>query len=154
MQQFENVIDIKAFLPHREPMLMVDYIFELSSQNVKTFLEIKQENIFVNQNGFFEEAGLIENAAQTCSAIVGQTFFVDENGSVLEDIEVIGFISGIKKVKLYALPKVGEQIITSCVLESRFDAEGYSICSMICTTTRDEETLFEAEINLFIQEKK
>lgn len=151
MKQFQNTIDIKNFLPHRAPMLMVDFIFELSEQNVKTVFEIKEDNLFV-ENNTFAEIGLIENAAQTCSSIVGQSFFLDENYALKENVEVIGFISGIKKAKIYGLAKVGETIQTSAVLSSRFDGEGYCICTMDCKITNDEKLIFEAEINLFIKE--
>ncbi|MEQ3661623.1 MAG: ABC transporter permease [Flavobacterium sp.] len=153
MEKQENTIDIKNFLPHRAPMLMVDFIYELSDQNVKTIFEIKENNIFV-ENGYFTEVGLIENAAQTCSSIVGQSFFLDENHEVKKDVEVIGFISGIKRAKIYSQPKLGNTIQTDAVLASRFDADGYSICTMNCQTYNKEVLIFEAEINLFIQEKK
>nr|WP_294935007.1 ABC transporter permease [uncultured Flavobacterium sp.] len=153
MEQYENTIDIKHYLPHRKPMLMVDWILELNTQEVKTVFEIKQENLFV-ANNVLAEVGLIENAAQTCSSIVGQSFFLDENQEVKEDVEVIGFISGIKKVKVLDLPKVGSTIDTHAILNSRFDTDDYSICTMLCSTFCNEVLLFEAEINLFIQEKR
>jgi 3-hydroxyacyl-[acyl-carrier-protein] dehydratase len=153
MTQYNNTIDIKHYLPHREPMLMVDFIYELSNQSVKTVFEIKEGNLFV-ENGVFAEIGLIENAAQTCSSIVGQSFFLDDNHELKEGVEVIGFISGIKKIKVLGLPKLGETINTSATLASRFDADGYSICTMLCEIHKNEKLLFEAEINLFIQEKK
>ncbi|WP_300565739.1 ABC transporter permease [Flavobacterium sp.] len=153
MEQYVNTIDIKQYLPHRKPMLMVDWILQLNNHEVKTIFEIKSENIFV-ENGIFAEVGLIENAAQTCSSIVGQSFFLDENHKVKDDVEVIGFISGIKKVKVIALPQVGSTINTNAVLHSRFDNDHYSICTMACTTFCNDELLFEAEINLFIQEKR
>ncbi|WP_136668247.1 ABC transporter permease [Flavobacterium sp. H122] len=152
MEFLQNVIEIQNYLPHRAPMLMVDFILDLNDHEVKTVFKIKPDNLFADANGF-SEAGLIENAAQTCSAIVGQTFFLDENQKVKEDVEVIGFISGIKKAKVYALPKMDETITTEAVLHSRFDGENYSICTMLCKTTMDKELLLEAEINLFIQEK-
>ncbi len=152
MHTYENTIEIQNFLPHRAPMLMVDLILELSHQNVKTIFEIKKDNLFVADN-CFAETGLIENAAQTCSAIVGQTFFLDDNNEVKENVEIIGFISGIKKISIYKLPKVGEVIRTEAVLNSRFDADNYCICTMKCETFVEDEILFETEINLFIQEK-
>lgn len=153
MEQFENVVDIKLFLPHREPMLMVDYILELTPTEVKTIFEIKEDNLFV-ADGFFSETGLVENGAQTCSSIVGQFFFLDENQQVKEDVEVIGFISGIKKITVHELPEVGSTITTNSVLLSRFDTDEYSIGTMTCQTFCEEVLLFEAEINLFIQEKR
>lgn len=151
MQQYTNTIAIQDYLPHRAPMLMVDFIFELSHQEVKTVLEIKTDNIFV-ENGVFAEIGLVENAAQTCSAIVGQSFFLDENQEVKEGVKVIGFISGIKKVKVHDLAKVGDVIQTNSVLVSRFDTDSYSICTMSSETYIEDKLIFEAEMNLFIQE--
>lgn len=148
----ETVIDIQKFLPHRKPMLMVDYITELTASNVKTVFKIESDNLLVDSE-FFSESGLIENAAQTCSAIVGQTFFLDEKGDVKEDVEVIGFISGIKKATVYQLPQINETIRTEALLSSRFDTEAYSICTMLCNSFLNNELIFEAEINLIIQEK-
>ena len=151
MKQYINTIAIQDYLPHRAPMLMVDLILELSNQKVKTVLEVRKDNIFV-ENNVFAEIGLVENAAQTCSSIVGQSFFLDENQKVKEGVKVIGFISGIKKVKIYNLAKVGDEILTNSVLVSRFDSDGYSICTMSTETYVDNKLIFEAEMNLFIQE--
>lgn len=148
----QNIIEIQNYLPHREPMLMVDVIHELTDQEVKTVLEIKSDNIFV-ANGVFAEVGLIENAAQTCSAIVAKSYYVDENDEEKQDVNVIGFISGIKKLKVFDVAKVGDVIQTTAVLVSRFDAEGYRICTMSCTTFNKQNLIFEAELNLFLKEQ-
>lgn len=149
MQHYENTIAIQNYLPHRAPMLLVDLILELNELEVKTIFEIKEDTLFV-ENNVFAEIGLIENAAQTCSAIVGKSYYIDENDEK-KDINVIGFISGIKKLKVYQLPNVGEAIHTNAILDSRFDFEDYSVCRMLCTTFYDATLLFEAEINLFIR---
>ena len=143
-------IDIKKFLPHREPMLMVDTIIALAEDKVTTTFRIEPDNIFV-EAGKFTSVGLIENAAQTCSAIVGKDYFeeddVDGTGTKL-----IGFISGIKKVEVHKLPEVNTEIVTKSVLISGFEAEGYSICSMECKSYLNEELLVSCVMNLFIQE--
>lgn len=148
----ENRIDIQNFLPHRIPMLMVDYITQLTSESVDTVFEIKENNIFLNQNEF-AEVGLIEHAAQTCSSIVGQTFFLDSNNNVKDDVQVIGFISGIKNARIYSLAKIGEIITTNANLISRFDTDNYAICTMKCNSYIKDKHIFEAEINLIIQEQ-
>ena len=58
----ENHINIHHFLPHREPMLMADYILELTPEKVITSFKIKSDNIFLQDNQF-TEAGLIEHSA-------------------------------------------------------------------------------------------
>jgi len=144
-------IDIKHYLPHRKPMLMVDMITSMDDENVLTFFEIRPDNIFVS-DGIFAESGLIENAAQTCSAIVAKDYYVDENNEDKEDVEVIGFISALKTLKIHALPKAGYLIHTQATLASKFITESYTLCTMRCTTTCEEELLLEGEINLFIQQ--
>ncbi len=150
--EFTN-IDISKFLPHRAPMLMVDMIHKLSDNEVVTSFLIKKENIFVKNNTFLE-AGLVENAAQTCSSIVGKDFFLDDNFETKEDVKVIGFISAIKKVAIYKCPNVNQEIQTIANLVSRFDSDEYSICTISCNSYCKEEKLLEAELNLFVQEIK
>ncbi len=141
----ENIINIHNFLPHRDPMLMADYILELTKEKVVTSFEILKDNIFVHNNELVE-AGLIENLAQTCSSILGQSFFKNPE----TDTKVIGFITNIKKIELFALPKVGDKIISKASLISQFE----NICNIFCETFNNDELLIRAEINLFIQEVK
>ncbi|WP_379968140.1 ABC transporter permease [Epilithonimonas sp. UC225_85] len=141
----ENLINIHNFLPHRKPMLMTDYILELTEEKVITSFEIKPDNIFV-LNHEFVESGLIENVAQTCSSILGQSFF--QNPDV--ETKVIGFITNIKKIEIFALPKVGDTIISKASLISQYE----NICHIFCETFINEKLLIRAEINLFIQELK
>ena len=141
----DNIINIHHFLPHREPMLMVDYILELTQEKVETSFEISADNIFVHNNEFVE-AGLVENLAQTCSSILGQSFFKGPH----DDTKLIGFITNIKKIELFALPKVGERIISKASLISQYE----NICNISCESFKNDELLIKAEINLFIQELK
>ncbi|WP_394674893.1 ABC transporter permease [uncultured Chryseobacterium sp.] len=138
----ENIINIHHYLPHREPMLMADYILELTKEKVVTSFEVLESNIFVHNN-HLAEAGLIENAAQTCSSILGQSFFKSDS-----ETKVIGFITSIKKIEVFGLPKVGDTIISRASLISQFE----NICHIFCETFTGDELLIRTEINLFIQE--
>ncbi len=147
-----QLIDIHRFLPHRAPMLMVDYISEENDEDVKTVFTIKEDNIFIQEN-LLIESGLVENAAQSCSAIVAKSYFLDENNEEIKGVKIIGFISGIKKLKINKLPKVGDTIEMNGILGSRYDAEGYSLCTISCKTYLKQELLLEAEINMFIRQE-
>lgn len=136
-------INIQEYLPHREPLLMVDGIIELCKEKVITRFSIQAENIFLLNNQL-QESGLIENMAQTCASIVGQSFFDDQSS----DTKVIGFITSIKKVNIFALPHLGQEIITKAKLVSQYE----NICNVSCETFCEDELLGTAEINLFIQE--
>lgn len=151
MNRFQN-LDITKFLPHRKPFLMVDDVLSIDDEHVATSFKIESSCIF-NDNGYFNEVGLVENAAQTCSAIVGKSYFEDD------DIEgkgtkLIGFISAIKNVTIKECPKVNTTIISKANLKSRFDTDAYSICTLECIISQDDKELVSCEMNLVIQELK
>ena len=127
-------------------MQMVDTITDISNTHVVTEFEVKSTCIFVEE-GKFAEVGLIENMAQTCSAIVGQFLFGIEDTSNY----VIGYISAIKKLELFALPKVQEVVRTEADLLSRFDTDEYYICSMRCNAFVGDILMATAEMNLVIK---
>jgi predicted hotdog family 3-hydroxylacyl-ACP dehydratase len=150
MKETSKSVNINHYLPHRTPMLMVDFILEIDDEKVETVFEVKTENIFL-KNDFFTESGLVENMAQTCSMIVAKDYFIDENNNDKPKANVIGFISGIKALKIYSLPKAGSTIVTKAILVSKFINDSYSLCTIKCKTLKAEEILLEGEITLFIQ---
>lgn len=152
-KETSNPVDIKKYLPHRAPMLMVDMILEMDDEKVETTFEIKEGNMFL-ENGFFIESGLVENMAQTCSSVVAKDYFIDENKKDKTGVNVVGFISGIKTLKIHILPQVNDVIYTKALLVSKFITDSYSLCTMKCQTFRADELLLEGEITLFIQENK
>jgi predicted hotdog family 3-hydroxylacyl-ACP dehydratase len=142
MDQNSGFIDIQDFLPHRQPMLMVDHVVEICKEKVTTTFKVSENNIFLYNNQL-QESGIIENMAQTCSSIVGQSFFEENNNT-----KVIGFITSIKKVSIFSLPNLGDEIITKASLVSQYE----NICMISCETFVGDQLLGNAEINLFIQE--
>ena len=150
MKSTREHIDIKKFLPHRKPMLMVGELLHIDDNTVTTTFHISKDCIFINDN-ILTESGLIENAAQACSAIVGQSYFA------IDDLEgegnkLVGYISAIKKVEIFKLPKIGETISTKAQLLSRIDSGSMTICSMECTTFINTELIVACTLNFLIQE--
>lgn len=131
-------------------MLMVDELVAVNNENVITKFTIKPNCIFL-QDGKMQETGLIENAAQTCSAIVGQSFF-DEDDAEGKSNKLIGFISAIKTVSIYDLPSVHDKIITTSNLIAKFVADSYTICTMSCEISNKNKKIADFTMNLFIQE--
>ncbi|MEO8933230.1 MAG: ABC transporter permease, partial [Xanthomarina sp.] len=123
-------LDIKKFLPHRPPFLMVDHVLTIDDEHVSTSFTINPDCIF-NEQGVFNEAGMIENAAQTCSSIVGKSYF-DEGDLEGKSAKLIGFISAIKKITVHACAKVGATITTTAYIKSRFTTEQFTMCSIDC----------------------
>ena len=128
-------------------MQMVDTIISITNTDILTEFFIDEKNIFVYDD-FFSEAGLIENMAQSCSAIIGQFYFLNPN----QEKNIIGYIGSIKKMEIWSLPKVGQTIKTKAHLISNLEAENFSMTSLFCQSYFDEKLLAEAQINLFIQQ--
>ncbi len=147
-----QTLDITNFLPHRKPFLMVDHVLSIGNEHVVTSFHIKPDCIFIENNAL-NEAGMIENAAQTCSSIVGKSYF-DDSDTRGEGNKLIGFISAIKNVTVMACPSVGTTIETRAELKSRFDADDYSISTLECKIFLNDEELLSCMMNLFIQEVK
>lgn len=133
-------------------MLMVDYIVEISQRHVICEYTIEPVCVFLVDD-LLQEVGLIEHMAQTCSSIVGQNYYTaDYNPDV--DERVIGFISAIKSVHIECMPKKGQCIRTRANLISQFEGVGYTICTMSVIAEVLGSKVAEAEINLFLQERK
>jgi predicted hotdog family 3-hydroxylacyl-ACP dehydratase len=104
----------KINIPQKPPMVMVDRLVEIADKTTVTSFKICEDNVFCVA-GEFREPGLIENMAQTAAAGVGSRTGNTE--------APLGFIGGIRNLKIDALPKVGQEIITRItVLHEVFDA--------------------------------
>ncbi len=150
--KYKNVskIDISNFLPHRKPLLMVDSVLEIDEKSVLTNFEVSENCIFLRQRKL-SETGLIENAAQTASGVVGQTFF-DINDLEGRGNKVVGYISAIKQVNIFHLPKVGDTILTQATLISRFDTDEVTMCSFNSETFLDKKLIVSSTMNFLIHE--
>ena len=142
--------NFKDFLPHRGPMLMVKDLLFIDEKSVSSGLTIVENCIFI-ENGFLSAAGLIENAAQTSTAIVGQGFF-SEDDITGESNNLIGYINAIRKVEIFQLPKIGEYLTTKASLISRLDTDSMCICSIKCSTFIKEKLIVDCTFNFIIHE--
>lgn len=134
--------NIEEYIPQRAPMIMVDTIEECDENTITTF-EILSDNIFVD-GGVMREPGLMENMAQTAAARAG--YLTKKHGLQPK----IGFIGAIKKMKVEALPKVGETIRTT--LENKGDFDAFSIVE--CTVTCQDQVVASTTMNIFITDQQ
>ncbi|MFH6602739.1 ABC transporter permease [Maribacter algicola] len=144
-------INIKNFLPHREPMLLATITPYIDEVSVVTHFKISDDCIFLDNEGRLSEAGLIENAAQASSAIVGQSYFDDDD---LEGTgnKLVGYISAIKKAEVFILPEINDLLITKAKLISRFDTGTMSICTITSSTFRNDDLIVDCNFNFLIHE--
>ena len=143
--------DFRIFLPHRGAMLMVKDLLEIDNEFVSSSFPIQKDCVFVNNKGFLTEPGLIENAAQTSTAIVGQSFF-QEDDVTGESNQLVGYISAIKKVEIFQLPKVGDYITCKASLVSRLDIDNMCICVINSSSFIEDKLIVDCTFNFLIHE--
>lgn len=141
-------MSIREYLPHREPMLMVDTIVRLDSQFIETTFQIKDSNIFL-ENEYLNEIGIIENAAQTSSGIVGCPHF--ESNKHKEGYKIQGYISTIKSVKIHSLPPKNSILQTRGELLGIHSIDDIYNCNMKSETFIDDELVAQCFFNLIIK---
>ena len=100
-------INILELLPQRQPFVMVDTLTHFDKVVTRTRLQVREDNIFV-ENNELTEAGVMENIAQTCAARMGYI-----NKFLQSDKVKLGFIGAIKNLVIEQLPKVGDVLNTT-----------------------------------------
>lgn len=93
-------------IPQKPPMVMVDRIVEIRDKTTITSFFIREDNVFL-ADGFLREPALIENIAQTASSGIGAVTGAEGEKPRL------GFIGAVKELKIYRLPKAGDEVFTS-----------------------------------------
>lgn len=108
MTILRSTFDIRELIPQREPILMVDRLVEADGDRVVTCFTVKDGLVFLEEDGVLSEVGLIENIAQSASALAG--YRAKLNGL---ERPPVGYIGEIKNFRLYENPRVGDELLTT-----------------------------------------
>lgn len=109
-------IPVIELIPQREPMVMLSEIEGRHENGVTSVLHLTDENLFVDDNGFFTESGMLENIAQTAAAHVG--LICKEKGLPVP----VGFIGSMDNVELKGHASAGQSVTTTIdVLQEVFN---------------------------------
>jgi predicted hotdog family 3-hydroxylacyl-ACP dehydratase len=117
VQSRQHEIDILDLIPQRAPFIMVDALTYYDPVVTKTVFTVREDNIFCTCDGRMEEAGLIENIAQTCAARMG---YEEKTETQRSGVIKIGFIGMIKTMEIYRNPLVGERLETTISVVENF----------------------------------
>jgi len=123
---------IENYIPQRAPMIMIDELVFASTDRAITKYRVKDNSIFLTDNGYFNESGLVENIAQTAAAMVGYE-------CTKKEIPVpVGYIAAIKDWQLNSTPpinstiqtvvEVTNQIMDFTLVEGRVEQDGKLLC--------------------------
>ena len=97
--------DILQFIPQRPPFVMVDKLLYADEEKATSSFTITSHNILC-EDGFFSEAGLMENIAQTIAAGRGYKEQM-ENKPVAG-----GYIAAVKNFEVFFLPQINDVLTT------------------------------------------
>lgn len=98
---------IENYIPQKAPIVMVGELISSDENATVSCLKIDAANIFV-EDGQLEEAGIIENIAQTAALRMG--YHASQTDS--DNQPPVGFIGAISRLKIFNHPNVGEVLST------------------------------------------
>jgi predicted hotdog family 3-hydroxylacyl-ACP dehydratase len=134
--------NITRYIPQRPPMVMIGKLISVDDGRIVTSLIVTEDNIFC-EDGVLKEPGLIENMAQTAAAGEGYAALNEQREPA------IGFIGGIRNLKIYSFPPAGSEIITEIsILHEVFDAR-----IVYGKIFLHEELISECELKIFTIKK-
>ncbi len=132
---------ISTYIPQREPFIMVSELINVTDVEACSKLNICNDNLF-SENGYFHEAGIIENIAQTAAAMSG--FNAVANNTEVKK----GYIGAIKNLKVYKLPKTKNTIETTITIINQV----MNVKIVNGKTEQNGEIIAECELRIFLDE--
>ncbi len=131
--------EVLNYIPQRVPIVMVDGLLEVDDTLAMSQLQLKPDNIFC-EGGYFSEAGLLENMAQTAALQNGYNTI--QQGNIVKK----GFIGAIKQLTIHSLPADSELINTTVQIIHTFE----DVTIVKAEVMQDGLSLAEAELSIFI----
>ena len=106
------VNDITSLIPQKHPFVMVGKLLLVDEKITRSSFVIEPGNALV-KNGFFQEAGLMENIAQTAALRAG--YLAHTENKLVEN----GYIGSVKNFEVYGLPQINDELVTEINIEDK-----------------------------------
>jgi predicted hotdog family 3-hydroxylacyl-ACP dehydratase len=135
--------NIESLIPQRQPFVMIDELSFSDGNHTRTGLQIRADNIFV-ENNRFTEPGLLENIAQTAAARAGYEAN-KENAPVR-----VGYIGAVKNFEVFDLPKVGDTIETEIIIGNQV----FDVSVIKGSVSCNKRVIAKCEMKIFIKNHK
>jgi predicted hotdog family 3-hydroxylacyl-ACP dehydratase len=134
--------NIAPLIPQKAPFVMVGKLLFTDEVTTRSSFIIGPDNVFV-KNNVFQEAGLMENIAQTAALRAGYV-------AQAEDAPVaVGFIGAVGRFEVFDMPKVGDEIETEIKIENQI----FDVTVLSGKVWHKENLLAQCEMKLFISNK-
>jgi len=135
--------NIESLIPQRAPFVMIDELVFSDGAITRTRLQVREDNIFV-ENGRLTEPALLENIAQTAAARAGYEA-KKENAPVR-----VGYIGAVKNFEVFDLPSVHDIIETEIVTGNQV----FDVTVIKGTVYCDSRVIASCEMKIFIKNHK
>ncbi len=136
MVHSENILNL---IPQRPPFVMVEKLIFADETKAESSFTITEDNV-LTEAGYFSEAGIIENIAQTAALQAG--YVASEKGEKTP----LGMIGGIKNLEIKSLPGINSTINTRVSVEH----EVMNAKIVKGTVYLNNELIAECEIKVFL----
>ena len=131
---------IKDLIPQRDPMIMIDTMYNATATEAETGLTITPDTYFCSE-GLLTEPGLIEHIAQSASAFAG---YKTKSANIPPPL---GLIGEVKKLRFHFLPRVGDELRTHIQILS----EMLGVSLLTAVTKVNGKIAVEGQMKIFIQ---
>ena len=140
---FITVEDTTALIPQRLPFIMIDVLMYADEKHASSRFQIREDNIFL-RDGKLQEAGLVENIAQTAAAKAGYN-------SKINNLPVsIGYIGSINNLVVFSLPKINDQLETAINIVNQV----FNVTLITGTVKCKEKIVAQCEMKIFVTQTK
>ena len=134
--------DITHLIPQKYPFVMVSNLLYADELTTKSSFIINPDNVFVKDD-IFQEAGLMENIAQTAALRSGYIAH-EENNPV-----GIGYIGAIKDFEIFHLPKINDELLTEITIENQV----FNVTVLSGKVWHNSTLLAQCEMKVFMDDK-
>jgi len=117
---------------------MVGKLLSTDETSTKSSFVIQADNVLV-KNNVFQEAGLMENIAQTAALRAG--YLAEAEHKPVE----AGYIGAVKNFEIFNLPKVGDELTTEITIENQV----FNVTVFSGKVWHNNELLAQCEMKVF-----
>jgi len=156
------VDNILHLIPQKPPFVMVSKLLSVNGNKTRSSFYIDENNVFV-KNNLFQEAGLLENMAQTAALGIGYAAYKKNQESRIKNQDVlnldsdilhlpyvaVGYIGAVTNLEIFSLPKVNDELVTETAIENTI----LNVTVISGKVWHNEELLAQCEMKVFIKDE-
>lgn len=130
---------IKKLIPQRDPVILVDTMFEPEGNEYHTSLLVRENNYFLEATDrLMAEPGLLEHIAQSANAAV--SYERQAQGQPCAAL----YVAEVKKFHCYRRPRTGEVLDTQFTL----DAQTADTIALVATVRVGQEVIADTQLKM------